>query len=63
MPTVMVVSYLYVLAAGITSIDVLSLNKPGGAKKVQTYDFSNAAEKTGITVTGTNLQGMAVFMK
>jgi hypothetical protein len=55
--------FLYVLAANQTSVEVLSLNGPGQAQNVQTYDFSVAAIAAGVTMDKINLQGMAAYSK
>lgn len=56
-------SFLYVLSAGTTSIDVLALNAPGNATHLQTLDFGSLLKWSGIKVDGNRVQGMAVFMK
>jgi hypothetical protein len=57
------ISFLYVLSASAKSIDVLALNSPGGATKVQTFNFDSALKARGVTIDANRLQGMAVFMK
>ena len=44
-------SFLFILAANTTSIDVLSLVAPGGAQPVQFFDFSQIAQLSGITIS------------
>ncbi|KAH8102998.1 hypothetical protein BXZ70DRAFT_999217 [Cristinia sonorae] len=55
--------FLYVLAPMTTSIDVLSLNGPGNAKAVGSFNFAEKAKQLGVTITPANLQGMATFVK
>ncbi len=56
-------SFLYVLSASAKSVDVLALNSPGGATRVQTFNFASALQSHGIAVDANRLQGMAVFVK
>lgn len=44
-------SFLYVLAANKTSIDVLSLNSPGNAKSVGSFSFASAAKSMKVTIS------------
>ncbi|KAK7050981.1 hypothetical protein VNI00_005093 [Paramarasmius palmivorus] len=55
--------FLYVLAGNATAVEVLSLDGPGQAKRLQTLDIAGPAATAGLTVNGINLQGMAVFVK
>ncbi|KAF5343202.1 hypothetical protein D9756_003435 [Leucocoprinus leucothites] len=55
--------FLYVLAANATTIDVLSLDGPGQANNVQKLDISGPARAAGLQISGSNLQGMTVFLK
>ncbi|KZP30041.1 hypothetical protein FIBSPDRAFT_726282 [Athelia psychrophila] len=43
--------YMYILAANATSIDVLSLEAPGQAKRIQTLGLMAPAKKAGITIS------------
>lgn len=44
------VSFMYVLAANATSIDVLSLNAPGQAQQVQKLDIAGPARAVGLKI-------------
>ncbi|TDL19074.1 hypothetical protein BD410DRAFT_727624 [Rickenella mellea] len=55
--------FMYVLGANATQIDVLSLNAPGQAKGVQTFDLAAPAKAAGVTIDPFNLQGMTAFVK
>jgi len=55
--------FLFVLAPNVTSVEVLSLNGPGQAKNIGTFDFSKAAKASGLTINPVNLQGMATFIR
>ncbi|EMD31311.1 hypothetical protein CERSUDRAFT_119866 [Gelatoporia subvermispora B] len=55
--------FLYVLAAGTTSVHVLSLPAPGQAQLIQTLDFSGPIQAAGLTITADNVQGMTAFVK
>lgn len=56
-------SFLYVLQPNATSVGVMSLNGPGQAKTVQTFNFAADAKKAGITINPNNIQGMSAFIK
>ena len=43
-------SFLYVMAAGDTSITVTSLDAPGKATPVQQFNFADEAKKNGVTI-------------
>ncbi|TCD66899.1 hypothetical protein EIP91_000738 [Steccherinum ochraceum] len=55
--------FLYVLAAGKTAIDVLSLDGPGDANSVGSFEFASIAKASGLTVNAANVQGMTTFVK
>lgn len=55
-------SYLYVLSAAKTTINVLSLGGVGEAQVVQALDIS-AASQGSVAISATNLQGMAFYAK
>jgi hypothetical protein len=55
-------SFLYVLGANATQVQVVSLEGPGQAKTVQTVPIASAAKKAGLKISS-NMQGMTVFMK
>ncbi|TFK40375.1 hypothetical protein BDQ12DRAFT_494990 [Crucibulum laeve] len=55
--------FLYVLAPGATSIDVLSLDGPGKARNIQKVDIAGPAKSVGLTINANNLQGMTTFVK
>jgi len=54
--------FLYVMAAGDTSITVTSLDAPGKATPVQQFNFADEAKKNGVTIDANNLHGMTVFV-
>lgn len=43
-------SFMYILAANATAIDVLSLNAPGQAQNIQTVDIAGPAKASGLIV-------------
>ncbi|KAG8954274.1 hypothetical protein FRC04_000499 [Tulasnella sp. 424] len=53
--------YLYVLAAGMASIDVFALPSKGGAEPVQTFNLNTAVNDM-TPVSSKNLQGMAIYI-
>jgi len=55
--------FLYVLAAGKNSVDVLQINGSGDSKKIQTLDIAAPAKKAGLKINPDNMMGMtaAVF--
>ncbi|KAF8520536.1 hypothetical protein JB92DRAFT_2828142 [Gautieria morchelliformis] len=55
--------FLYIMAAGETSILALSLDAPGKATPVQTFNFAVDAKNSGVSIESINLQGMAVFVR
>ncbi|KAJ8489507.1 hypothetical protein ONZ45_g13562 [Pleurotus djamor] len=55
--------FLYVLAANVTSIDVLSLDAPGQAKPIQQLDLAGPSRRAGLTLNAANIQGMTTFVK
>lgn len=54
--------FMYVLAAGASKVDVLSLNTPGNAQNIQTLDIAGPAKSAGLTINPNNLQGMTAFV-
>ncbi|KAI0704607.1 hypothetical protein C8Q76DRAFT_697176 [Earliella scabrosa] len=54
--------FLYVLSAGATSIDVLSLDAPGDAKAVERLDIAGPPRAAGVSINAFNLQGMTHFV-
>jgi hypothetical protein len=55
--------FLYVLSAGASAVDVLSLKGgAGAAAKVQTLDIAGPAKRSGLKLESRNLQGMATFV-
>ncbi|KAF9267721.1 hypothetical protein L218DRAFT_854401 [Marasmius fiardii PR-910] len=55
--------FLYILSANATRLDVLSLDAPGQAKNIQKLDLAGPAKASELKITGSNLQGMATFIK
>ncbi|KAL4247983.1 hypothetical protein ABKN59_002410 [Abortiporus biennis] len=57
--------FLYVLAPGTSTVEVLSLEKSGEAKNFGSFSFADAIKKAkkDITTTSNNVQGMATYMK
>ncbi|KAI0322604.1 hypothetical protein OF83DRAFT_1049042 [Amylostereum chailletii] len=55
--------FLYVMMANATSIQVMSLNGPGDATKLQTLDLAAPAKNVGLSLSASNLQGMTVLVK
>ncbi|KAF8573940.1 hypothetical protein K439DRAFT_1411821 [Ramaria rubella] len=53
---------LFILAAGATSINVMTLDAPGEVTPVEKYNFSNELKKARVSFDSDNLQGMAVFI-
>ena len=43
-------SFLYIMAANATSVDVLALIGPGKAKKISTLDISRPARAAGVPI-------------
>ncbi|KIM84850.1 hypothetical protein PILCRDRAFT_371885 [Piloderma croceum F 1598] len=54
--------FLIVLAAGASTIDVLSLEAPGQAQNIQTLDIAGPAKSAGLIINPNNLQGMTAFV-
>lgn len=54
-------SFLYVLSANASTVDVMSLNAPGNATLLQKMDI-RAAVAGKVAFTPDNLQGMAAFI-
>ncbi|KAH8103010.1 hypothetical protein BXZ70DRAFT_766405 [Cristinia sonorae] len=54
--------FLYVLAPNATSIDVLSLDAPGNAKKVGSFNFAAMAKQMKVKINPDNLQGLTTFV-
>jgi len=54
---------LYVMAAGATSVMVMSLDAPGQATPLQQFNFADEAKKAGVKIDANNLQGMTVFVQ
>ncbi|KAI0368860.1 hypothetical protein BV20DRAFT_947363 [Pilatotrama ljubarskyi] len=55
--------YMYTLAPGAQSIEVLALNAPGDAKRVQLLNMSGPTKAAGVTINANNLQGMTAFVR
>jgi hypothetical protein len=55
--------FLYVLAPGTTSIQVLALNSPGNATNFGSFDVAGPLTEAGIIINSNNLQGMTVYVK
>jgi hypothetical protein len=56
-------SFLYILGANATEVQVMSLAGPGQARSIQNVDISAPARRAGLAVSGFNLQGMTTFVK
>ncbi|KAI0828841.1 hypothetical protein BC628DRAFT_1487638 [Trametes gibbosa] len=54
--------FMYVLAPGTQTVEVLSLDGPGDAKHVQTLDLKGPTSAAGVTINTNNLQGMTAFI-
>jgi len=54
--------FIYVLAAGTTSVDVLQINGAGDFKSVQTLDIAGPAKKAKLTVNKNNMMGMTTVV-
>ena len=46
-----VCSFLYVLAPGALTVDVLDVSTAGNAMTVQNFNFTSAAEQAGVTLS------------
>ncbi|KAI0334077.1 hypothetical protein GY45DRAFT_145356 [Cubamyces sp. BRFM 1775] len=55
--------FMYVLAPGTQSVEVLSLDAPGNAQHVQSLQISGPAKASGVTINTNNLQGMTSFLR
>ncbi|OSD04791.1 hypothetical protein PYCCODRAFT_1433130 [Trametes coccinea BRFM310] len=55
--------FLFVMAAGATSVDVLALDGPGRARNIDSLDISGPARRANIPIDPNSLQGMAHFLK
>ncbi|KAJ8456470.1 hypothetical protein ONZ51_g12108 [Trametes cubensis] len=55
--------FMYVLAPGTQSVEVLSLDAPGNAQHVQSLQISGPAKASGVTISTNNLQGMTSFIR
>ncbi|KAI0675904.1 hypothetical protein C8Q78DRAFT_963500 [Trametes maxima] len=54
--------YLYVLGANATSVEVFALNGAGKAKQISSVNIASPARAAGVSIHGSNLQGMATFV-
>ncbi|KAH9849207.1 hypothetical protein C2E23DRAFT_888396 [Lenzites betulinus] len=54
--------FMYVLAPGTQTVEVLALNGPGDAQHVQTLDLKSPTSAAGVTINTDNLQGMTAFI-
>ncbi|KAI0778962.1 hypothetical protein BD413DRAFT_122784 [Trametes elegans] len=54
--------FMYVLAPGTQTVEVLSLDAPGNAKHIQTLNLSGPTKAAGVTINTNNLQGMTSFI-
>ncbi|KAG8734670.1 hypothetical protein FRC10_011542 [Ceratobasidium sp. 414] len=56
--------FMYVLSANATSVDVLSLNGPGKATRLQRLNLQSSVGSSGspVPINGKNLQGMAAYV-
>jgi len=57
-------NFLYILAPGALTIDVLNVNSAGNAITIQNFNFTSAAEKAGVILNTTlnYLDGMTTFV-
>ncbi|KAI0369141.1 hypothetical protein BV20DRAFT_968326 [Pilatotrama ljubarskyi] len=55
--------FFFVMAAEAASVDVLSLDGPGKAKKAFTMDSTTAARRAGVPIDPLSLQGMTHFIR
>ncbi|KAI0369178.1 hypothetical protein BV20DRAFT_980322 [Pilatotrama ljubarskyi] len=55
--------FMYVLAPGAQTIEVLSLDAPGDAKHVQSLDLAGPTKAAGVIISTNNLQGMTSFIR
>jgi len=57
-------NFLYILATGASTVDVLDVSTAGNAMTVQNFNFTSAAEKAGVTLNTTfnYLVGMTTFV-
>ncbi|KAH9857311.1 hypothetical protein C2E23DRAFT_873962 [Lenzites betulinus] len=54
--------FMYVLAPGAQTVEVLSLDAPGDAKHIQTLQLAGPTKAAGVTISTNNLQGMTAFV-
>ena len=54
--------YLYVLAAGLNSINVLAINDPGKSQLIQSYNFTTPANNDGIPTVFPHVLGLATYV-
>ncbi|KAI0354605.1 hypothetical protein OH77DRAFT_1425666 [Trametes cingulata] len=55
--------YLYILAPAAQTVEVMSLDAPGQAKRVQSLHLSGPTKAAGVTINANNLQGMTAFVR
>ncbi|OJT14477.1 hypothetical protein TRAPUB_8977 [Trametes pubescens] len=55
--------FMFVLAPGAQTVEVLSLDSPGNAQHVQTLDLAGPTKAAGVTINTNNLQGMTAFVR
>ncbi|KAI0630852.1 hypothetical protein C8Q77DRAFT_230667 [Trametes polyzona] len=55
--------FMYVLAPGAQTVEVLSLDSPGNAKHIQTLKLAGPTKAAGVTINTNNLQGMTSFIR
>ncbi|KAL1944976.1 hypothetical protein VTO73DRAFT_2596 [Trametes versicolor] len=55
--------FMFVLAPGAKTVEVLSLDSPGNAQHVQTLDLAGPTKAAGVTINTDNLQGMTAFIR
>jgi len=54
--------FLYIMQPNTTSVSVLSLNAPGQAKNIQSFDIQAPATQFNVEISHNNLQGMATYV-
>jgi hypothetical protein len=62
-PFLPVRSFLYILGANKTQVQVMTLAGQGKAATTQNVDISSPAKRAGLTISGLNLQSMTTFIK
>ncbi|KAJ8495345.1 hypothetical protein ONZ51_g1762 [Trametes cubensis] len=55
--------FLFVMAAGAASVDVLALDGPGKARKIDSMDIMGPARRANIPIEPDSLQGMTHFLR